>query len=1214
MQRTKVKVVMRIAFVGLLAVMLFFAGLTILHLQKLNKALPTNIASADTFETNRVYPIINGNPVVSQGYAFTAQANHLQLDGYYGSDPNVVIPVAFYCGDGTTYTNTSSFTFGFNKTYRQNNIIETFVVDGTVYFSGSFESFAEQSTLEECDFGSANTTDITSMKTMFHMCQSLTSLNLSSFDTSNVTNMSHMFAGCSSLESLDLTNFDTSKVESMQCMFHSCLKLETIDVSSFDTSNVTQMFNMFYMCNSITSLDLSNFNTSKVEYMDNMFWHCIQLIYLNISSFYVGNSVDVEDFISDCTNLASIHAPYYFGPSYNLEGSGWKRVDNGSTVTNLQNTSGVSYRITKLPQGLDSSYVYPIIAGELDTTQYYTFTANANYLQLNNYLGSNPDVVIPTIFYCGDGTIYANTSSFTFRFNQTYKDNTVIDTFNVNGTVYFSGGFNNFAQGSGLQQCNFGDANTSGVTLMNYMFSNCSSLTSLNVSGFDTSNVTNMQGMFNNCSVLASLNISNFNTSNVTSMSAMFSGCCVLASIDVSGFNTDNVEYLSGMFKNCIALTSIDISNFNTSNYKILYNLFSGCSNLTSVNLCDFNLSNATNINSMFSDCAQLTSLDLSSLYVSSSASVENLLSGCTNLVNINVPYNFGPSYDLGSGWRRVGDGASVTDLQNTTNASFEITKLELYEITFKNYDNTTLQEEYLKLGTMPTYTGEAPTKPATVQYSYTFNGWDPEIETVSGDAEYTATYSSVVREYTIIFKNYDNSILEQKQVAYGDTPEYTGEAPTKPSTIDTVYTFNGWLPEIEVVTGDAVYTTTYSSAVREYTITFKNYDNSILEQKQVAYGDTPEYTGEIPTKPATAQFTYTFNNEWSPSIVAVVGEAAYTAQFSQTVNEYTITFKNYDDTVLEQKQVAFGTIPTYNGATPVKPATAQYSYMFSGWTTNLVAVTGEAEYTAGFLENVNNYTIVFKNYDNEVLQQTQVLYGQMPAYNAENPTKPPTDSYVYRFNGWDNTLTAVTGDATYTATYQELKKLFVSIECDENLSYTISPEKDYYLAGDAITINVAISDKYVIDTIEVNGKEAKLENGELVLTILENTTIIISTKEKTTSIGIVAIAIVASIALIAVAVVVKMAKIRKNRLEIASVGRKYEEYIKKHNQENSQKDKNEIDSKNANYTIKRNELNNKNVNNNAISNISQTNMNNANNHVAKKKPQINVPKRPPKR
>jgi hypothetical protein len=50
-----------------------------------------------------------------------------------------------------------------------------------------------------------------------------------------------------------------------------------------------------------------------------------------------------------------------------------------------------------------------------------------------------------------------------------------------------------------------------------------------------------------------------------------------------------------------------------------------------------------------------------------------------------------------------------------------------------------------------------------------------------------------------------------------------------------------------------------------------------------------PEYTGNIPTKTKTPQYTYIFNDKWLPNIESVTTGATYMAQFDAIVNSYTI-------------------------------------------------------------------------------------------------------------------------------------------------------------------------------------------------------------------------------------------------------------------------------------------------------------------------------------
>lgn len=92
------------------------------------------------------------------------------------------------------------------------------------------------------------------------------------------------------------------------------------------------------------------------------------------------------------------------------------------------------------------------------------------------------------------------------------------------------------------------NADTSNVTRMDYMFSDCSSLTSLDLTNFDTSNVTTMYYMFGGCYGLTILDLSSFDTTKVNDMRLIFNNCGVSQLI------------LSSKFFNSTSLTTYDFS------------------------------------------------------------------------------------------------------------------------------------------------------------------------------------------------------------------------------------------------------------------------------------------------------------------------------------------------------------------------------------------------------------------------------------------------------------------------------------------------------------------------------------------------------------------------------------------------------------------------------------------------------------------------------
>ena len=132
--------------------------------------------------------------------------------------------------------------------------------------------------------------------------------------------------------------------------------------------------------------------------------------------------------------------------------------------------------------------------------------------------------------------------------------------------------------------------------------------------------------------------------------------------------------------------------------------------------------------------------------------------------------------------------------------------------------------------------------------------------------------------------------------------------------------------------------------------------------------------------------------------------------------------------------------MPEYNGATPEKAATAQYTYTFKGWDKEVVAVTGEVTYTATFESIVNTYTVTWKNEDGSVLKTDEVAYGATPAYTGATPEKAADDDYTYTFSSWDKALSAVTGNVEYVAQFTAEEKPAKKSGCGSTASLAVLP------------------------------------------------------------------------------------------------------------------------------------------------------------------------------
>ena len=118
--------------------------------------------------------------------------------------------------------------------------------------------------------------EITNCNYMFYNLSNITNIDLSNFNASKVTEVKSMFHGCKSLISLDLNSFNNaSSLIHMSKMFRDCNSLQFIDFQNLNTSKVLTMDNLFIECSKLTSLDLHNFNTSSVTNMEFMFSGCV---------------------------------------------------------------------------------------------------------------------------------------------------------------------------------------------------------------------------------------------------------------------------------------------------------------------------------------------------------------------------------------------------------------------------------------------------------------------------------------------------------------------------------------------------------------------------------------------------------------------------------------------------------------------------------------------------------------------------------------------------------------------------------------------------------------------------------------------------------------------------------------------------------------------------------------------------------------------------
>ena len=404
------------------------------------------------------------------------------------------------------------------------------------------------------------------------------------------------------------------------------------------------------------------------------------------------------------------------------------------------------------------------------------------------------------------------------------------------------------------------------------------------------------------------------------------------------------------------------------------------------------------------------------------------------------------------AGWDK--EVSNVTE-DVTYKATYTATKNK-YKVTFVNYDDTELYSVDVEYGSMPTYVGDTPVREKDDKNTYTFIGWSPELAKVTGVATYKAEYTTATNVYTVTWKNHDGSVLKTDTVEYGKTPEYTGETPTKESDNTYRYIFDKWNKEIVAVTKDAEYTATFKEEYIEYRVIFQDEDGTEISNKTYHYGDTVEKPVN-PSKASTDEYTYEFAG-WDKEVSNVTEDVTYKATYTTTKNKYTVTFVNYDGTVLYESEVEYGKVPEYTGTTPTKESDNTYSYTFDKWNKEIVAVTKDVEYTATFKESYIEYTIKFVDDDGTELSSKTYHYGDTVTI-PNNPSKDATDKYIYEFAGWDKEVTTVAKNETYKATYNVTELInvdqLVNNAFDTINGYGAIDKFEASLNGNTVTVTV---------------------------------------------------------------------------------------------------------------------------------------------------------------
>ena len=146
--------------------------------------------------------------------------------------------------------------------------------------------------------------------------------------------------------------------------------------------------------------------------------------------------------------------------------------------------------------------------------------------------------------------------------------------------------------------------------------------------------------------------------------------------------------------------------------------------------------------------------------------------------------------------------------------------------------------------------------------------------------------------------------------------------------------------------------TVAYNSAnlITQYLATYVNPDGTVLYQTYVDQGATPPdpvTLGYIstPTQMATAQYTFAYNG-WDDITSAMLSARTITAQYTQTVRTYTVTWYAREGLSLGSTTANYGAEVVYNGDLPTDTSgETQYIYkVFTGWNKSTGYITEDTD------------------------------------------------------------------------------------------------------------------------------------------------------------------------------------------------------------------------------------------------------------------------------
>ena len=246
-------------------------------------------------------------------------------------------------------------------------------------------------------------------------------------------------------------------------------------------------------------------------------------------------------------------------------------------------------------------------------------------------------------------------------------------------------------------------------------------------------------------------------------------------------------------------------------------------------------------------------------------------------------------------------------------------------------------------------------------------------------ESELVPFVTGEVLYHTVTFLSYDGQVLGTLDVQNGDSAVYTGDTPTKPADNYLVYTFSGWSGDLSAVTQDMTVIPLFTASQRLYTVTFTDFDETVLDTVKVPYGGTAKYGGTAtPSRPGNGLYRKVFSG-WDKDLSSITADTVCRPIFS-------------DVSYLWYGEVANGFSGGDGGVeSPYLIGTAQELALFASLVNN-----GKTGICARLTENiVLNHPDIFDNAEN-----LKKALAFTPIGSSEKPFAGEFDGNGYKIVG----------------------------------------------------------------------------------------------------------------------------------------------------------------------------------------------------------------------